>query len=60
MEQKSKCRHGDGWILSDAVVIDSSLDDTDDLEANFICNSFSCSEKRRFRFDITNVRKVKQ
>jgi hypothetical protein len=55
-----RCKHKDGWVFGvfdkDAVI--SEYFDNESLEAEFQCNHFGCKRKRRFRFDIVNLREV--
>lgn len=61
-EKINICEHKNGWYLEEGqdIVISSSPDATNDgLEAEFVCNTIGCSEKKIFTFEITDVKKKK-
>jgi len=53
-----KCSHGNGWVCRDEFCF-FDKGDNDDIEVEAECNNCDCREKRRFKFDIENVKEVK-
>lgn len=51
------CNHKDGWILKEEIVVNSEIDN-DNFEAEFVCNHLGCGEKKKFKFDVTNLEEV--
>lgn len=52
-----KCKHKDGWILKEEIVI--NLDgDTYDIEAEVECNDIGCKKRKKIKFDICNVKEI--
>lgn len=59
MKTEKKCKHKDGWILKEEIVI--FLDGhTNDTEAEVECNDIGCGKRKKIIFDICNVREVEE
>ena len=53
------CEHTDGFFMTETIVINPDRDN-DCLEAVFVCNHLGCSDRKKLRFDITNIKEMKQ
>jgi len=52
-ETEITCKHENGWVLKEEIVIDEEGDDN--LIAEFECNNIGCRKRKKFKFDVINV-----
>jgi hypothetical protein len=50
------CEHENGWVINEPIAV--SPDEHEEHIAECKCNNIGCNEKRMFKFDIINVRKI--
>jgi len=57
VEVTDHSKHNDGWC-NDEIVMDPDSS-VSEGEVEFVCNTIGCNVRKRFRFDMINIREVK-
>ena len=55
VKKKYECKHTDGWILKEEIVISTKWENDNNI-AEFECNHLDCGAKKKFKFDIDNIK----
>jgi hypothetical protein len=54
-----ECKHTEGWVLREPIVLSDSVDEDNDFEEILECNVIGCGATKHFKFGIMYLEEIK-